>query len=847
MQKLTLEGSWSLHVTGSGEVMEGHLPGCNYLDLIKNNKIEDPFWGLNEKEASKASEKDYVYARNFTLSEELMAQDHLELVASGVDTLAEIQINGKTLAKTDNVHRTYRFDLKPLIHSGENEIGITFTNPVPFMQEKENARPLRSAGGSAKGIAHLRKIQCHYGWDWGPVLPPAGISGSIGVEGYACRIEDWRVVQHHQGGKVELEIEIQPSHPANGMKTRCTLTAPEGDQIEAEATVNDGKARLSITVEKPQLWWCNGLGNQPLYTLAIDLLDASDTHLDSVSKTIGLRTLTLDTSPDQWGSQFRFVVNGVPIFAKGADWIPSDTFVTRTTREDLDFYIRSAKEANMNMLRVWGGGYYESDTFYDLCDQYGILVWQDFGFACSAYPFYDSAFVENVRLEVEDNVRRLRHRASLALWCGNNENELLAMLWRKDEQLRDSNMSFYHNTLRGWVEALDGVIPYWPGSPSSGSPEYKANDKDRGDTHLWQIWHGMQPIEAFRKHPTRFCSEFGMESLPSMHTVRTFTDSPNPQLLDEVMLSHQKSTGGNPKMLYYLLAKYREPKNFEDLIYLTQIVQANTVRFATEQWRRGFGRTNGSIYWQYNDCWPVASWAGIDYHKQYKAVQYQAKHFNKTVCISNDYFDDRADLYLLNETPEAFTGLLRWELCDFSGNIISSDSVQVETQALTPKLVLSLRYADILKGHKKNQVALTVILEKEGSIADQKYYLLVPDKKCPLPKPNIDSRCEITQNAHGDTVARIHLSSDAFARYVFVEVEGIHTPMSDNFFDIAGGGKASVEVKVPAAVKAEDLKIRVKSLADVEPRAGKLADKWSRFRIRTSKTSIITSIVFKFI
>jgi beta-mannosidase len=554
----------------------------------------------------------------------------------------------------------------------------------------------------------------------------------------------------------------------------------------------------------------------------------------------------LDTEPDDLGRQFRFIVNGVPIFAKGADWIPSDSFVTRTTRDDYAFYIQSAKHAGMNMLRVWGGGMYERDDFYDLCDENGILVWQDFIFACGSYPLYEKEFLENVHGEVIDNVRRLRHHASLALWCGNNECEIMQMLWKRKKHIYESNRSFYHTILRGWVGELDDVTPYWPGSPSSGSLDDKVHQlkpgKIFGDTHLWQVWHGMDPIEAFRNFPTRFCSEFGMESMPSMHTIRMFTDNPSPGLFDPVMKLHQKSKGGNEKILLYLLAKYRNPKKFEDYIYLTQLVQANTVRFATDCWRRNIGKQNGAIYWQYNDCWPVASWAGIDYGKQYKAVQYHAKHFNKMICLSNDYFDDRAEIYAVNEFPDKFSGVLEWTLSDFKGAVYSRGSENVDLEGVTAKRLNVLHYSEICKKLAKKNAVLRVTLKKGGTVVDSKNWLLVPDRKAALPKAHLTYRCSLR-----DGIASVELTADYYARYVYLEAKGVTSPWSDNFFDLAAGESVTVTVPLPADMDlaAFQKALTVKSLADVEPKNGLLKDRLLRISMVLKENNYITWLLFK--
>lgn len=840
MERLNLAGVWTLREETSGRECAGHLPGCNYLDLLHNEIIEDPFWGQNEKKYTKLAEEDYRYIRQFSLTRDFLAQPAIDLVVSGLDTLAVVFLNGKQLAQTDNCHRTYRLPIHGCARMGENTLEILFKSPLPYLRERQKADPMFSSS-EVKGVPHLRKVQCHFGWDWGPTLPPVGIFGTIHLEAYDARIAELQVLQQHQENRVELQLLTELCRAAPGMQLRYRLTHPDG---RIEEDLRPCGVPISIAIENPQLWWCNGLGEQPLYQIELALLDAQLAVVDVVRKTVGLRTIRLNTEKDKWGGQFRFEINGIPIFAKGANWIPTDSFVTRTTKEDLRFYIESAKDANINMLRVWGGGHYESDAFYDLCDKNGILVWQDFAFACGAYPFYDTAFLETVKHEVADNVRRIRHHASLALWCGNNENELFAILFKRNKRLYETNLQFYFNTLREWVVALDLQTQYWPGSPSSGKRGIKPHHMNHGDNHLWQVWHGLMPIEAFRKMPARFCSEFGVESFPSMRAVRAFTKEENPDMLSPVMLTHQKSKGGNQKILFYLLAKYRNPSNFEDFAYLSQLVQANAIRFATDTWRRKRGRCNGSLYWQYNDCWPVASWAGIDYCKQYKALQYHARQFNKPVCLSNDYFRDRAEIYLANDLPSTVSGKLEWVLYDFHGNCISNGSVPIQVAGLQSKRITTLRYQEVLHGAKKEAAVLQARVYQGDVLLDQKNWLLVPDKYAKLQKPNIAVQLRV-QDGIGD----ITLQSDVFARYVRVEVDAATAPFSDNFFDILGGGMHRITVPLPADATAAEIQkgIQIKTLADVAPKNSMFLDRLKRFSMRFQKINFVTWVAYKFI
>ncbi|GGA42590.1 beta-mannosidase [Paenibacillus physcomitrellae] len=848
---LDLGGSWTLTGRSTQRQYPGQLPGSNYLDLLACGAIQDPFWGMNEKQATQIAEEDYVYARHFNVYSGLLACDKVTLEISGIDTFGVITLNDRQIGNCSNAHRDYRFDVKPYLTEGDNIIEIEFTSPLPYIRRMKKEMPLfhMSFGEIA---SYVRKPQYHFGWDWGPNLPPVGVSGKIGISGEtAARLEEVRVNQLHHNGKVDLQIyaglerlsEVSRRQP---LVYEIELTSPDGSTRQIGGTTTENRIDAVLTVEDPQLWWSNGLGEQPLYELEVRISTAEGHVNEKVSswkRTIGLRTIRLDTSADAYGNNFRFVVNGVPIFAKGADWIPSDSFVTRTSPEDLEFYIQSARTANMNMLRVWGGGYYESDLFYDLCDRYGILVWQDFGFACNEYPMSDPEFMDSVKAEVEDQVRRLRDHASLALWCGNNEVEPFYLLMKKKSVA--VHKRFFFEQLPAWMKQLDPVTPYWPGSPSSGGPKDKAGLLNKGDSHLWQVWHGMKPIEYLGELPARFCSEFGLESMPSMRTIRSFTDAKEPSISDPVMKAHQKSQAGNEKMLFYILSKYRNPANFEDFTYLSQLIQAEAVQMATEGWRRSTGRCNGALYWQYNDCWPTASWSGIDYEKQYKALQYKARHFNAMLCVSAHMRKDKAEIYVINDYAESFTGTLQWKIADFSGQVIASSTATAQAGPAAAVKLLDLDFAEIVGPRSRSDLLLSLTLtDQEGQTRFEQIRLLVPDKKARLQKPQIRQ----TLTVKGET-AELTLQTDTFARSVRVEIEGQDAPLSDNFFDLETGRSITLTFPVKPGTKAEQLKrqISIKTLANVTSKGNAFSDAFRRMAFRLKPINFFTWMIYKFV
>jgi beta-mannosidase len=853
MLKYDLAGEWRLQDLNNGHDIMGRLPGCNYLDFMNNGLLENPFWTENEVAAAKIAENDFLYSRQFPVDTKLVSCDRVDLVLSGVDTIAEIHLNSGKIAETRSAHRSWRFDITKYLIHGENLIEILLKSPNDYMKRECPSNPFEEKlSMPSTNVSKLRKPHYHFGWDWGPVLPPAGISGEIYLDGIkSTRLEQVKIQQVHTIGHVSVSAEVYIEcvrYSTRQLSVKFELTEPGGRTFEAHTTMKDGCAELNVMVKNPMLWWCNGLGEQPLYQAEITLLDSDDATLDTWAKPIGLRTITLDTSADKWGNNFRFLINGIPIFVKGANWIPPDSFITRTTKEDLDFYIKSANHANMNMLRVWGGGYYESERFYDLCDKYGILVWQDFAFACNKYPLTDKNFLVDVEGEVKDNVRRLRHHASLALWCGNNELFISDSGKDKKNGYAAVLEQFFYTTLHTWLQKDDTVTPYWPGSPCSGTPANKANGLNRGDTHLWQVWHGLRRLDSFRTYPARFCSEYGVESLPSMSTIRSFTGTDRPAelgLTDPTILAHQKCGGGNEKMLFYLLSKFRNPAEFSGLIYLTQIIQAETVRMAMEFWRRNTGRCNGSLYWQYNDCWPAVSWAGIDYAKQYKAVQYKSRYFNAMRIISVDMYPDSCDLHVVNDYPEEFAGNLHWKLIDFSGDVINKGEFSLKQDGIAAMKVKTLVFKDILRGTCKREVVLFAeLLDSTGKAVSRCGNLLVADKNAFLKRPNF--KTSITVNAG---IGVLTIKTDTYARYVYVEIDGITQPLSDNFFDIPPNETVTLHFPVPSGIFQETLNknIHITTLANIEYKGTRFGSLLRRLAIWLKPMNILMWLVLKYI
>ena len=519
MRIQSLAGAWEFRLAGAQEWLPANVPGGVHTDLLALGRIPDPFVGDNEKRVQWVAEADWEYRHQFTAAPELLHQPHIWLVCDGLDTLATVSLNGRELGRAANMFRQYRWDVKPLLKVGENDLRIAFDSPVRFAAAQQAIRPMPGVSHAIPGGPHLRKAPCHFGWDWGPQLPPIGVWKDIQLEGYeGAHITEVRLSQQHAEGQVTVEARVAVQSWDEAPRSAVMrLVAPDGQVFETSAAVAPGnESTLRVDIPNPQIWWPNGYGAQPLYRASVEL-HQSDLLLDQREYQLGLRTLELRQQPDEWGRSFTFVVNGLPIFAKGSNWIPADSFPTRITGDYLEGLIRSAVETHQNMLRVWGGGFYEDERFYDLCDRYGILVWQDFIFSCSIYPLDEPGFVENVQVEVVENVRRLRHRACLALWCGNNEMEQgwAEWNWNKPElqDLKAAYDRFFHHTLPEWCKAEDPDHAYWPSSPSSDTPFENPNGQQQGDAHYWEVWHGRKPFTAYRNQYPRFMSEFGFQAL----------------------------------------------------------------------------------------------------------------------------------------------------------------------------------------------------------------------------------------------------------------------------------------------------------------------------------------------
>lgn len=810
----SLDGKWELAECGSGEVVRAQVPGCVHLDLMRAEVIPDPFFGDNEHKVAWVHERDWEYSRTFQADDRLFDSDRIYLECDGLDTVAQVSLNGEQLRCADNMYVQHRLDVTGKLIRGQNKIQIRFASPVNYAQQFLEKDPLMSPGDSIPGSIFTLKSPSQWGWDWGPKLPTSGIWKSVRLAGYKVgRIEDVRVRQAHRGGRVTLNIEVSLER---FRRASCLMTvrlkAPDGEVREEYIRPRGLKATCSMVVDKPKLWWPNGYGQQPLYKIEA-VLKREKRELHSLVRTIGLRTLRLEQKKDDHGRSFTFVVNGTRIFAKGANWVPADQFPCRMTPERYAHLVRSAAMANMNMLRVWGGGIYEDERFYDLCDQHGILVWQDFMFSCAMYPT-DKSYLENCRRDIEANIVRLRNRACLALWCGNNEVEWFLEVGTggaRNPLLRKQYVKLFHDFIPSIVARLDPDTTYWPSSPSSGlKPFEHPNSQTSGDGHYWEVWHGRLPFAAYREQCHRFVSEFGFESMPALETVRRFAPADELNMTSYAMECHQKNSAGNGLILYYLAQTFRFPKNFEMMCYVSQLLQAEAMRYGVEHWRRNRGRCMGTLYWQLNDCWPVASWSSIDYFGRWKALQYLARRFYAPILLSaeEDASKGRARLHVTNDTTKAVRIDVRWSLEKLDGTVLRKSRVRTRLGPEQNRRVADLDFAEELAGDGVREAVLVHELFVDGKSAGMGLTSFVPPKHLKLPKTQV--RLQPGSDEQG---AYLDVSSDQTALFVCVRAPGRHVVFSDNYFHLPAGRKVRVRPESEVS-EASLLKARAFSLRD---------------------------------
>lgn len=742
-------------------------PCSMYSVLLEHGIIDDPYYGLNELDSTHLSENDCVFESEFILDDDFLRRDFLELELLGIDTICRIVVNGITVANVQNMHRRYIYDIKNIVKKGINTVRLEISSPIRYFKEMNNKHFLYMNNDTLKGAGHLRKAFYMSGWDWGPILPDMGIFRPICLEAYDHdKIDNIFVLQKHENGVVSLDITVETRH---GNANDITV------EIDNQSVKLDDLAHGTVIIENPKLWWARGYGEQNLYDINASVFYNGEI-IDTKAQKIGLRTINVSTEFDEIGREFCFVLNGVRIFAMGANYVPQDNILSRINPDRTENLIKSAIDANFNCIRIWGGGYYPEDEFYDLCDKYGIIVWQDFMIAC-ANIWLNKQMKNELIEEATYNVKRLRHHASLGIFCGNNEMEQAVEWGIADSKLvRDDYIELYE---RIFPEICDEYAPqtfYWQGSPSSGGGFDNPNDPLRGDVHYWAVWHSLKPFTEYRKYKFRFCSEYGFQSYPCMKTIKSFCDEDNMNCFSRLMENHQKNVGGNGRILGYLANNYLYPNSFEKLVYASQLLQADAIKYGVEHFRRCRGICMGSLYWQFNDCWPVASWSSIDYYGRYKALHYAARKFYAPISMGLFYENGVLNVNISNETMSPFEGYVNVYLLNSRLEVITSASHEVSVTSLKSDDAYTM---NIDSSNKYDEFICAELYDKDGNFIMKQTELFVEPKHFEWKKPEIS--CTFTDCENG---VLIEISSDVFAKGIYVDFDGYDCKLSDNFFDI---------------------------------------------------------------
>lgn len=793
MRQQILHENWTLCL--DGEQLPAQVPGSVYNDLLTNGRMEDPYYRDNELKALALMDRDYTYVCHFDVSGDMLESEEVVLHFDGIDTIADVYLNGHHLGYCENMHRIWEYSVKKYLKPQDNELKVELHSPTKFVQEAYEKAPIEGSSDAMRGFPRLRKAHYMFGWDWGPRLPDAGIWRSVKLLGITtARIDSVYITQMHQPGVVGLDIAVdiikakkkKAKHfkEKDGLDYRVTVTDPDGDSSVYE------QAPKEIRILKPQLWWPNGFGSQPLYTVKVELLQGENV-LDVWEKRIGLRTVTVSRQKDQWGEEFTHMVNGVKIFAMGADYIPEDNILARCNAKRTYHLLSQAKAANHNCVRVWGGGYYPEDWFYDACDELGLLVWQDFMFACAVYELTPT-FEANVKAEFIDNIKRIRHHASLGLWCGNNENESFVKSeeWVTHISQKAQYVMLHEYIMPRILKEYDPNTFYWPSSPSSGGSFDDPGDENRGDVHYWDVWHGNKPITEYRKFFFRYLSEFGFQSFPSLPTCESFTEPQDRNIFSYVMEKHQRNASANGKIMNYMEQTFLYPTSFDTLLYASQLLQAEAIRYGVEHFRRHRGRCMGTVVWQLNDCWPVASWSSVDYYGRWKALHYYEKRFFAPLLLScaeegvltqntnpnAQPYDMIKSIYLnlSNETMEERTVTVSWELRDASAAVIKGDSKELTVAPLDVIWMykVELAEADIYNNY------VSFRMEENGKVLSSGSVIFTTPKYFRYQDPKLQVREE-----DGYVV----VTAQAYARSIEIHNADDTLLLEDNYFDMDGG------------------------------------------------------------
>ena len=818
---LDLSSGWEFKKYNSDEFLSAIVPGCIHLDLLNHNLIPDPFFGENEKKLQWVSDNDWIYRLNFFVDEDFISKKNKKLIFHGIDTYASVYLNDSKIIEADNMFHPWESNVTNILKLGQNKIEIEFRSPLneilPKLQNRDYVLPADNdkAGGMSP---YIRKAPYHFGWDWGPCLITSGLWKKVELVGYdSMLIENINLSQitcNSKMAKLSIEVEL-----LSKISTIATLFIKQDSlniEIQFQLDILKGKNKFNniIKIVNHELWWPSGHGEQHLYKFEIRI---QSNDIDKIiQKRIGFRNVKIKREKDKAGESFEIYVNDKAIFSKGANWIPADSFTTRLKKEDYRRLLEDVVKVNMNTIRVWGGGIYESDFFYDICDELGILVWQDFMFACSLYPG-DNEFLKSVEKEAIYQVKRLKDHSSIILWCGNNEIAWAWYNWEWKEKLPkhlwEDYKSLFHNVLTEVCKKYDPIRLYWPTSPGHGTDAPITGQLyGSGDNHYWGVWHGGDDFEAYEDNVGRFMSEYGMQSYPELQTVKTFTNPKDRDINSRVMISHQKASLGNKNVIKYIEKYNLKPNNFESLLIISQIMQAEAIKVAVESHRRNMPYCMGTLYWQLNDCWPGASWSSIDYRGTWKALHYAAKNFFKSVLVSIKIKNDKVEFYVINDLHKVVNCDLHIELYDFSGERLKYFVKPLKLNSISSKKYFSMSVKELIENKRKSELLLRSFIKKKEKIISKNSFYFVKPKEINIPKPKFNLEYEFLNK---NTI--IIITSYSFLYKVHINCVNSCGIFSENYIDLLPGEikKIKFEINDDSKINNKELMFKVKTMYDL--------------------------------
>lgn len=816
-----LNEGWHFRQFNLGKWLPATVPGTVHTDLVANGLIPDPFYRTNEQEVQWVDKVNWEYTLTFRPDEVILGCRNQRLVLHGLDTYADVYLNDELVCAADNMFRTWMIPVEGKLLEGDNTLRIRFHSPITRGLEEmeryglalpaDNDYSQFGGMGKVRVSVYTRKAPYHYGWDWGPRLVPSGIWRPVVLEGWSeCAIEDLFIRQPsvtRSLAKLEAEVTYL-SDKAVSVRIDLLHRGKVLARLDTQSAPGKNRISLPFSIKNPRLWWSNGLGEATLYDFEVRISQGKRLLADK-SVTTGLRSARLVRRPDEKGESFYIELNGVPVFIKGTNAIPGDNFLPRITRADYEKMVLDAKNANMNMIRIWGGGIYEADCFYEFCNRHGIMVWQDFPFACAMYPG-NPAFLESVRLEAIDNITRLRNHPSLVLWCGNNEVDVAWARWgwkrrhteAEQQHITEAYTALAHRLLPELVAQYTDGRDYWPSSPMSGSEPgaHELRPATSGDNHYWGVWGERHRLEQYETYIGRFMSEYGFQSFPELETVKTFALPGDYSLESEVMTAHQRSAAGNGRIREYMEWYYRQPEDFEQFLYLSQVLQARAMRIAMHSHRRNMPYCMGSLVWQHNDCWPAASWSTTDYHHRWKAAHYALRDACKPVILAPRIQGDSLELWCVNDLQTSQPAAYQVQITDFSGRILRTVKESFQLEANTSLLVKNLSVAALLQETSSSDaLAVITLYGKNNQVTDQHHCYFTEPKNLHLPAdPGLQVKIIKEKGKTYLEVTTRKLACNVF----FYLAEG-HLDLSDNYLDILPGRTYRLEVRSPENLPAE--------------------------------------------